>query len=63
MIKLSSCGSSAIASTEVFCQTFQGKPHPTTYKHIIEEADIYACIAYGAEMSRGYVEIPLQRQA
>jgi len=30
----------------------------------IEEADIYACIAYGAEMSRErYVEIPLPRQA
>lgn len=28
----------------------------------IEEADIYACIAYGAEMSRErYVEIPLEK--
>jgi uncharacterized protein (DUF433 family) len=27
----------------------------------LEEADIYACIAYGAEMSRErYVEIPLE---
>ena len=29
----------------------------------IEEADIYACIAYGAEMSRfRYFEIPLEKQ-
>ncbi len=27
----------------------------------LEEADVYACIAYGAEMSRGrFVEIPIE---
>ena len=30
----------------------------------IEEADIYACIAYGAEMSRQhYVDIPIEHSA
>jgi len=30
----------------------------------IEEADVRACIAYGAEMSRGhYVELPIKKSA
>lgn len=30
----------------------------------LEEADIYACLAYGAEMSRDrYIEIPLEASA
>jgi uncharacterized protein (DUF433 family) len=35
------------------------KPHEIMEEYGLEEADILACIAYGAEMSRErYVEIP-----
>ena len=41
-----------------------GEPIPTILEDYagLEEADIYACIAYGAEMSRErFVEIPIER--
>ena len=41
-----------------------GEPIPTILENYegLEEADIYACIAYGAEMSRErFVEIPIER--